>query len=162
MIQIITSHTKLLKKRLNIYKLFILCPITCNTISYSHENSRDVKFPGISNLVHSFSNDIYLPDAPKCEIHPKLFLVNWIPFLILPIGIYESWRRPRVTSYFLPPKRMALDWWCPVNINCDPCYIERCIKQLSWVYLWTEGSVCDFLFCLRPSLPTSAKPFLSF
>jgi len=78
MTQIITSHTKLLKKRLNMYELFILCPITCSAISNSHENNRDVEFPGISNPLHysSFSNDIYLPDAPKCEIHPKLFLVN--------------------------------------------------------------------------------------
>ena len=165
MTQIITSHTNLLMKRLNIYKLFIICLITCSAISYSHENNRDVEFPGISNPVHSFSNDIYLPDAPKCEIHPKLFLVNWIPFLILPIGIiYEFVKKAQKSDFlFSPPKTHgSLDWWCPVNIHCDPCYIERCIKQLSWVYLWTEGSVCDFLFCLRPSLPTSAKPFLSF
>ena len=65
-----------------------------------------------------------------------------------------------VTSYFLPPKRMALDWWCPVNINCDPCYIERCIKQLSWVYLWTEGSVCNFLFWFE-TIPTNKCKTLS-
>ena len=159
MTQIITSHTKLLKKRLNIYKLFILCPITCSAISNSHENNRDVEFPGISNPVHFFSNDIYLPDAPKCEIHPKLFLVNWIPFLILPIGIYESWRRPS-DFLFSPPKTHG-SWLVMPSKHQLWSMLHWAMHKTAELSVFVDGRQCMLLFVLFETIPTNKCKTLS-
>ena len=159
----ITSHTKRLKKRLNIYKFFILCPITCSAISYSHENIRDVEFPGISNPAHysSFSNDIYLPDAPKCEIHPKLFLVNWIPFLILPIGIiYEFVKKAQSDFLFSPPKTHG-SWLVMPSKHQLWSMLHWAMHKTAELSVFVDGGQRMWFLVLFETIPTNKCKTLS-